>query len=105
MYNNDEHIYAQTYVCEICCLISGVSGTVRQCNKEGNGAKRCATQSLAFPAGENRKIESPSGQNEVCICYEDLCNNSPWLDWTKPTSRHTTHRPATREQAVVTTEN
>ena len=55
---------------------------------------------------ENGNIESPSGQNKVCICYEDLCNNSPWLEWSKPTRRGpTTHRPATRKPAVVTTEN
>ena len=44
-----------------------------------------------------KKIES--GQNKVCVCFDDLCKNSPW--WTKTTRR----RPATRSQAVVTTES
>ena len=62
-----------------------------------------------MPASANGKIESPSGQNEYCICYEDRCNNSPWLEWAKPitrrptTPRPTTRRPTTPEQAVVTT--
>ena len=94
----------------MCCLISDVSGTVRQCNTERHhGVKRCTTQNLLMPGSENRKIKSPSGQNEHCICYEKRCNNSPWFEWNKPTARRpTTHRPTTRrptthEQAVVTT--
>ena len=51
--------------------------------------------------GHNRTIEVPSGHSELCSCYEDLCNNSPWLEWTKPTKRktttrrHSTRRPTT----------
>ena len=93
--------------------ISGVGGTVRQCNAEDNDVKGCTTQDISLPADKNRKIESPSGQNRLCSCFEDLCNNSPWLEWTKPTKRGpttrrpTTHRPTTRspttrKQAVVT---
>ena len=77
--------------------ISGVGGTVRQCNAEDNDVKGCTTQDISLPADKNRKIESPSGQNMLCSCFEDLCNNSPWLEWTKPTIRRpTTHRPTTR---------
>ena len=61
---------------------------------------------MVLPAGVNRKLESPFGQNEWCTCYKDLCNNSSWLEWTKPTRRGpTTHIPTTREPAVITNEN
>ena len=104
-----------------CSLISGVSGTIRQCNAKGNDVNRCKTQDISLAAGGNKKVHSPSGQNKLCICYEDLCNNSPWLEWAKPTVRRrtthrpttrrlttrrpTTHKPTTRKQAVVTTES
>ena len=55
-------------------------------------------------AGKGRTIISPSGQNKLCSCDEDLCNNSTTSrEWTQPTTRtHTTRRPTTRKQAVGT---
>ena len=56
-------------------------------------------------AGKGRTIKSPSGQNKLCSCDEDLCNNSTTSrEWTQPTARTlTTRRPTTRKQAVGTT--
>ena len=92
-------------------LISDVSGTIRQCHTDETDVSRCTTQGISLPARGNKKVESQYGQNKVCNCFGDLCNNSPWLEWSKPTTRrrttrrHTTQRPITRKQAVVTTES
>ena len=60
---------------------------MRDCNPEKINANGCKTQLMVITGGEKRsKIETQSGQNWMCSCLEDLCNNSPtWLDKTKPT--------------------
>ena len=86
-----------------CSFISGVSGTVRQCDPEGNYIIGCKTKSFELDTGGDRRIISYSGQNSFCPCSDDLCNKSPWLEWTKPTTRRpTTRRSTTLRQAVVT---
>ena len=75
-------------------LISDVSGTIRACNPEKINANGCKTQLMEITVDEKKtKIETQSGQNWMCSCLEDLCNNSPtWLDKTKPTTLHQTQQ-------------
>ena len=88
----------------VCSLISDVSGTVRQCSRTEDDVNGCETENLSMDAGKGRTIKSPSGQNKLCSCDEDLCNNSTTSrEWTQPATRIlTTRRPTTREQAVGT---
>ena len=65
-------------------LISDVSGTMRQCNLEGNHVNGCLTHDIELSASGHKKLTSLAGQNRLCACSEDLCNSSPWLDMTKP---------------------
>ena len=67
-------------------LISDVSGTMRDCNPEGINANGCKTQLMDITVGKKKsKIVTQSGQNWMCSCVEDFCNNSPtWLEKTKP---------------------
>ena len=60
---------------------------MRECNLDEFNANGCRTQDIVLDAGENKNIDSPSGQNMVCSCLEDLCNKSPWYVNTIPTTR------------------
>ena len=67
---------------------------MRDCSPEEINANECKTQSLEINAGgQKSKIETHHGQNWMCSCLEDLCNNSPtWLEKTKPTTLSQTHQ-------------
>ena len=71
-------------------MISGVSGTVRQCDPGENDVNKCESPDFDLKAVGNRKIYILSGRNIFCSCLDNLCNKSPWLEWAKPTTRRST---------------
>ena len=72
-------------------LISGVAGTLRRCNAAEINADGCKTEYIEIETQASvAKIEIPSGQNWLCSCLEDYCNNSPWPEMIKPRTRRST---------------